>query len=88
MGSSVLHGGLSTFLAISVLAFSNSYIFEVFYKCWFCIIIAGMSNGFFLLPVILSYIGPTKNVIDEHHGDKVTPHFELVKPIQTSTKRE
>jgi len=58
MGSSVFHGGFSTFIAISVLGFSKSYVFEVFFKLWVGIIIFGMSNGFFLLPVIFSYIGP------------------------------
>lgn len=58
MGSSVFHGGFSTFLAISVLGASKSYIFLVFYRLWFGIIIFGMSNGFLLLPVILSFIGP------------------------------
>lgn len=58
MGSSVFHGGFSTFLAISVLGSSKSYVFLVFYRLWFGIIIFGMSNGFLLLPVILSYIGP------------------------------
>lgn len=69
MGSSVFHGGFSTLLAISVLAPSNSYVFEVFFKCWFGIIIFGMSNGFLLLPVILSFIGPTDELIDESHDN-------------------
>lgn len=58
MGSSVFHGGASTFLAVSVLGFSTSYTFEVFFKTWFGIVIFGMSNGFLLLPVILSLVGP------------------------------
>merc|ERR1712127_249148 len=37
--SSVIHGGISTFLAISVLSAAKSYIFEVFFKLWFGIII-------------------------------------------------
>ena len=59
MGSSVIHGGISTFLAIVVLGGARSYIFVVFFKLWFGIIVFGMSNGFILLPVILSLIGPT-----------------------------
>lgn len=58
MGSSVFHGGFSTLLAISCLAGSSSYVFVVFFKLWVGIIVFGMSNGFFLLPVILSFIGP------------------------------
>ena len=60
MGSSVFHGAFSTFLAISILGFSKSYIFVVFYRMWFGIIVFAMCNGFFLLPVVLSYIGPVQ----------------------------
>jgi Niemann-Pick C1 protein len=60
MGSSVFHGGFSTFLAIVVLSPSKTYIFMVFFRCWFGIILFGMSNGFLLLPVLLSYVGPTQ----------------------------
>ena len=58
MGSSVIHGAFSTFLAISVLGMAKSYIFMVFFRLWFGIIVFGVSNGFLLLPVILSFIGP------------------------------
>lgn len=69
MGSSVFHGGFSTFLAISVLGPSKSYVFEVFFKCWVCIIVFGMANGFLLLPIILSYIGPHEDLINDHSND-------------------
>ena len=58
MGSSVFHGGFSTFIAILVLAPGTTYIFLAFFKCWIGIILFGMSNGFMFLPVILSFIGP------------------------------
>lgn len=58
MGSSVFHGAFSTFLAIIVLAPSQSYIFTIFFRMWFGIIIFGVANGFILLPVLLSLCGP------------------------------
>lgn len=61
MGSSVIHGGASTFLAIIVLAGAKSYIFVVFFRIWVGIIVFGMCNGFILLPIILSFIGPTSD---------------------------
>jgi len=64
MGSSVFHGAFSTFLAIIVLAPSKSYIFIVFFRMWFGMIIFGVSNGFLLLPVILATFGPTDNMVD------------------------
>lgn len=62
MGPSVFHGAFSTFLAIIVLSGSKSYIFQVFFKMWFGIIIFGVGNGFILLPVILSLFGPLNNI--------------------------
>ena len=59
MGSSVFHGGFSTFLAIILTAPSKSYVFIIFFRLWFSIILFGMCNGFMLLPVILTFIGPT-----------------------------
>ena len=71
MGSSVFHGGFSTFLAICVLGFAKSYIFNVFFRLWMGIIIFGLANGFLLIPVVLSLIGPLQ---------KETPGgFELSK---------
>lgn len=64
MGSSVFHGGFSTLLAIAVLGPSKTYIFEVFFKMWFGIIVFGMANGFLLLPVLLSYFGPVAQVME------------------------
>ena len=58
MGSSVFHGGFSTFLAIFVLLPGETYIFKSFFRLWFGIIVFGMSNGFILLPVLLSFCGP------------------------------
>ena len=61
MGSSVFHGGFSTFLAICVLSFAKSYIFKIFMKLWVGIIGIGMANGFLLLPVMLSVCGPSRS---------------------------
>jgi Niemann-Pick C1 protein len=70
MGSSVFHGGFSTFLAIVSLSPSKTYIFMTFFRLWFGIIVFGMGNGFLLLPVILSYIGPTEAIGGKHHPDE------------------
>ena len=58
MGSSVFHGGFSTFLAILVLLPGETYIMKSFFRMWFSIILFGMANGFILLPVMLSFFGP------------------------------
>ena len=62
-------------VALSVLAPANTYIFVVFYRLWTGILLFGMANGFFLLPVMLSYIGPIKTMVDpnlyQEEGSKV-----------------
>ncbi len=72
MGSSVLHGGFSTFLSIIVMKYSKLYSVQVFYKSWVCIIGFGMLNGLILLPVLLSLVGPIPpvyiNIDDENYA--------------------
>lgn len=61
MGSSVIHGGFSTMLAVLAISSAKTYIFQVMFKTFFGIIVFGMANGFILIPIILSFIGPTPN---------------------------
>ena len=85
MGSSVFHGGFSTFLAIIALAAARSYIFEVFFRMWFGIIVFGMANGFLLLPVILSWVGPLNAPQEE---DKKSPAQVGDKDVEMAKKQE
>ena len=60
MGSSVVVGIASTkFLGLMVLAFAPSTLFRLYYfRMYLFIIILGVFNGLFFLPVLLSLIGP------------------------------
>jgi Niemann-Pick C1 protein len=60
MGSSVVVGIASTkFLGVMVLAFAPSTLFKLYYfRMYMFIIVLGVFNGLFFLPVLLSYIGP------------------------------
>jgi len=57
LGPCVWNAIFSTFLAVVVIGFTNSFVFEVFFKilCLVCII-AG-AHGIWLLPTMLSIIG-------------------------------
>lgn len=58
IGAAVAYGAGSTFLAVSMLAFSSSYVFTAFFRIFYLVILFGLWNGLILLPVVLSSIGP------------------------------
>ena len=60
MGSSVIVGIASTkFLGVMVLAFAPSTLFKLYYfRMYLSIIILGVFNGLFFLPVMRSIMGP------------------------------
>lgn len=75
MGSSVVTGIASTkALGILVLAFAPSTLFQLYYfRMYLFIIILGVWNGLFFLPVMLSFIGPPTDEIEllEKENDRV-----------------
>ncbi len=71
MGSSILHGGMSTFMAVIVMSQGKLYSVVLFFRIWVCIIGYGLLNGLVLLPIVLSFIGP----VDFREQKEVeTPH--------------
>jgi predicted RND superfamily exporter protein len=58
MGAAVLSGGTSTFLAVVVLLFSDSYVFFVLSRQFCLTVVLGLAHGLILLPVMLSLYGP------------------------------
>ena len=66
MGSSVVVGIASTkLLGISILAFAPSTLFKLYYfRMYLFIIILGVFNGLFFLPVMLSWIGPPTDEVE------------------------
>lgn len=73
MGSSVVVGIASTkFLGVMVLAFAPSTLFRLYYfRMYMFIIVLGVFNGLFFLPVVLSMIGPDadEDIIQDKEQD-------------------
>eukprot|EP00977_Amphora_coffeiformis_P018889 scaffold6781_cov204-Amphora_coffeaeformis.AAC.4 len=63
MGSSILTGGISTFLGTLPLAFSTSVIFQTIFIAFLGLSTLGVGHGLILLPVVLSIIGPEDQVV-------------------------
>ncbi|XP_017304818.2 patched domain-containing protein 3-like, partial [Diaphorina citri] len=58
VGLPIFQGAVSTILGVSALILADSYIFLVFFKMIFMVILFGALHGMFLLPVLLSIFGP------------------------------
>lgn len=62
MGTSILVGGISTFLGVLPLAFSTSNIFNTIFVSFVGLVTLGAGHGLILLPVILSILGPKDSI--------------------------
>lgn len=58
LGLPIVQGAVSTVLGVSALVLAGSYIFMVFFKMIFLVIVFGALHGLLLLPVLLSLFGP------------------------------
>ena len=58
MGASILQGGLTTLLGVSVLAAASSVAFRSFFLYVFTTIILGVAHGMIFLPILLGYLTP------------------------------
>jgi len=74
IGSSVLIGGISTFLGVIPLAFSVSDIFFTIFITFLGVVTIGITHGLIFIPVVLSICGPNvvldlsvKKEIEENH---------------------
>lgn len=58
VGAAVLNGGISTFLAVMLLALSKSYVFRVLFQTFFLTVVLGLTHGMIVLPAFLALMGP------------------------------
>ncbi|KAK4886579.1 hypothetical protein RN001_002850 [Aquatica leii] len=73
IGAAVLYGAFSMLIGVSMLAFSQAYTFQVFFKIFCLVVLFGIFHGVVLLPVILSFIGPKP-----YFSHKLVPHDSSV----------
>lgn len=81
MGVSIMIGGVTTFLGVVPLCLSVTKVFMTVFLAFFAMVCLGISHGLVLLPVLLSYIGPTTGLPHtRYHDDKTND--SLVRPLE------
>ena len=73
IGPAVFNGGFSTFLAFVLLATSRSHVFSSFFKIFFLVVAFGLFHGLLVLPVILTFVGPSAA---HYAGVRTEPELE------------
>ncbi|CAE8654753.1 unnamed protein product [Polarella glacialis] len=83
VGSAVMKGGASTFLAVCLLGASKSYVFRVLFQTFFLTVVLGLSHGLLVMPAILSLVGP-EGYSGTERKDKVVAHQTLGKEVEAA----
>ncbi|OWF50767.1 patched domain-containing protein 3-like [Mizuhopecten yessoensis] len=60
----VFNSSVSSVIGIVMLTLSDSYVFISFFRVMLLVILFGLFHGMFVLPVVLSLIGPHKQILD------------------------
>ena len=81
MGSSIMLGGLTTFLGVIPLAFSTTKIFMTVFISFLAMVTIGCSVGLVVLPVLLSIFGPVATATSSQINDTGTAFANETKEI-------
>ena len=81
VGIPIFSSAFSTFIGVSLLVFCESFIFIAFFKTISVLMVLGVVNSLFFLPVLLSFVGPNWPC---HKEDKTDDNDE---PNQNSGQR-
>jgi Niemann-Pick C1 protein len=84
MGSSVLMGGITTFLGTVPLAFSSSEIFTSVFIAFIALVVLGITHGLILLPVILGIVGTE----DSTYGPEGSICKDSMAPSESDVSKE
>ncbi|CAB3404256.1 unnamed protein product [Caenorhabditis bovis] len=79
----VIHGSLSTLLGILMLGFSEfEFVVKYFFIVMSALIVTGIINGLILLPVLLSWFGPCREITPTNGKT----HLALPPPLERSKR--
>jgi len=63
MGPAILHAALSTFLGVCFTILGQGFVWQAFFTLWSTVVAAGFLYSTWILPVMLTMIGPENKVI-------------------------
>ena len=72
IGVCTFNAVLSTLLAVVVVGFSESYVFRIFFKVLFLVVVIAGAHGLWLLPAILSLVGGSKHSTETYNAGEAT----------------
>lgn len=84
LGPALFYGGTSTFLAVSMLAFASSHVYQVFFKMFFMILGFGMLHGLLLVPQLLFVFGPAGYYRHQSEKDADSSGLEKMYTARTT----
>ena len=88
LGYPITQGALSTILGVSVLVYTPSYIYRTFFKTMFLVILLGAFHGLFIIPVLLSVMGPKKHKSLNHTQNNMHTIRSVTKGVDGWRKRD
>eukprot|EP00039_Didymoeca_costata_P028229 m.20397 g.20397 ORF g.20397 m.20397 type:complete len:898 (-) comp6840_c0_seq1:73-2766(-) len=90
IGPAVANGLISTLLVLLPLGAAQSYIFQIFLRCFLSIIIHSMFHGLCVLPVVLSLIGPDSYAAkkEQLNADKTAASDSQEKTVYDAEQKQ
>lgn len=88
LGFPIIQSGLSTIAGVIVFIFVPSYVFLTFFKIIFMVILFGSMHALFLLPVMLSLLGPgscSKQPVNVSH---TISHVSTAKALNSKQSKK
>ena len=80
--------GVSTFLGIVVIAFSESELFHIFFRILFGIVVLGLLHGLLFLPVLLTTFCPSSMRVARQKENAMLANDPAASPIEADREIE
>lgn len=80
MGPAILHAALSTFLGVCFTILGAGFVWKAFFTLWSTVVVAGFVYSTWILPVMLSLIGPENGEDEEENMFRLALNEDQLLP--------